>query len=391
MFAFVDETGNTGAHLLDEAQPTFMTAALLTRSDFDSRFFSDVQAIARSAGADELHASILGVGRLEDLAEDLLKVIRKAGPAFAVARVEKRYVVATKVFDTLFDAFENKAVPWHAYNIPALRMPLVFKVAYLLDDVAANVFIDALMDHNDQRAWSKMADFCRLLLPRVEDIPDVRSREIIGDALAWITENPEALHFVHSDKVGRKSHLPNIVGFGNLLAAIEKQSAFWGRKVETIRHDRQHEFGPALQFWHHMYSNARDDVVMHPFAGRMVLRRVFGSEFEISDAKSSAGIQVIDVILWLFARSQKTDLPPRCQAILDYVYRRGHLDDFSFATAEKLTAKSIREIESQPLSAKMIEDGKKLRREIEERRLAGMAEYAQAKRLLPSGHDRQSE
>jgi len=61
-----------------------------------------------------------------------------------------------------------------------------------------------------------------------------------------------------------------------------------------------------------MYSNARDDAVMHSFGSRMVLRRVFGSEFEISDAKGSAGIQVIDVILWLFARSHKTDLPPNC-------------------------------------------------------------------------------
>lgn len=390
MFAFIDETGNTGARLLDEAQPTFMTAALLTRSDFDSRFGQDVRAVARAAGADEIHAAVLGVGRLENLAEDLLRVIRKAGPAFAIARVEKRYVVATKVFDTLFDAYENKAVPWHAYNIPTLRMPLVFKVAYILDDVAAVAFIDALLDSNDQRAWSKMADFCRLILPRVHDIPDARSREIVTDALEWAAKNPEALQFVHSDKVGRKSHLPNIIGFGNLLAAIEKQSAHWGRQVEVIRHDRQHEFAAGLKFWHQMYSNARADVVEHPFGGRMVLRRVFGSTLEISDAKASAGIQIIDVILWLFARAQKTDLPPNCQAILDYVYSRGHLDDFSFSTAEAATTQSIFDIERRPLSAKMIEDGRKLRLDIEERRLAGMADFAQSKQLSAKGGAQES-
>lgn len=386
MFAYIDETGNTGAKLLDEAQPNFMTAALLTRSDFDVRFADDVRAIARALGADEIHAAVLGVGRLEDIARDLLKVIRKAGPAFAIARVEKRYVVATKVFDTLFDAFENKAVPWHAYNVPTLRMPLVFKVAYILDDVAAVAFIDALMDSNDQRARSKMADFCRLILPRVNDIPDARSREIVTNALEWAAENPEALQFVHSDKVGRKSHLPNIIGFGNLLAAIEKQSALWGRKVEVIRHDRQHEFAAGLTFWHQMYSNALADVVEHPFGGRMVLRRVFGSRLEISEAKASPGIQIIDVILWLFSRAQKTELPSNCQAILNYVYGRGHLDDFSFLTAEAATAQHILDMESRPLSADMIEDGRKLRLEIEERRLAGMAEYARSK-MLTAGDD----
>ncbi|MCW2392420.1 hypothetical protein M2336_000744 [Sphingobium sp. B1D7B] len=227
MFAYIDETGNTGARLLDEAQPLFMTAALLTRSDFDVRFANDIRAIAQVYGADEIHAAVLGIGRLESIAKDLLKVIRKAGPAFAIARVEKSYVVATKVFDTLFDSFENKAVPWHAYNMPALRMPLVFKIAYILDDRAAVAFIDALMEKNDQRAWSKMADFCRLILPRIVDIPDARSREIVTNALEWAAANPEALQFVHSDKVGRKSHLPNIIGFGNLLGAIEKQSGIW--------------------------------------------------------------------------------------------------------------------------------------------------------------------
>ena len=131
-----------------------------------------------------------------------------------------------------------------------------------------------------------------------------------------------------------------------------------------------------------MYSNARADVVEHPFGGRMVLRRVFGSSLEISDAKASVGIQIIDVILWLFSRAQKTDLPPNCQAILDYVYSRGHLDDFSFSTAEAAATQAILDVEGRPLSADMIEDGRKLRLEIEERRLAGMAEYAQSKGLI---------
>lgn len=379
MFAYIDETGNTGAKLLDEAQPQFMTAALLTRSDFDMRFAKEVNVIARSMGADEIHAAELGVGRLEEIANDLLKVIRKAGPAFAIARVEKRYVVATKVFDTLFDAYENKAVPWHAYNVPALRMPLVFKVAYILDDVAAVAFIDALMEKNDQRAWSKMADFCRIILPRVDDIPDARSREIVTDALSWAADNPEALQFVHSDKVGRRSHLPNIIGFGNLLAAIEKQSSTWVRAVEVIRHDRQHEFAAGIKFWHEMYSNARHDVIEHPFGGKMILRRVFGSRLEMSDAQASAGIQIIDVVLWLFARAQKSELPPNCQAILDYVYGHGHLDDFSFATAEAAATRLVLDAEARPLTAEMIEDGRKLRAEMEQRRLEGMADYAKCK------------
>lgn len=376
MFAYVDESGNTGAKLLDENQPVFVTAALLTRSDFDKRFGDQLRAVAKTAGVNEIHAAEMGVGGLEAIAPELLKVLRRAGPAFALARVEKRYVIATKVFDTLFDSFENKAVPWHAYNEPSLRMLLVFKVAYILDEPVAERFLEALMEPNDKKAWAQMADFCRDLIPRVTLIPDARSREIVGEALQWIVDNPEALHFVHSDKVGRKSHLPNLIGFGNLLNAIETRSAIWKRPVEVIRHDRQHEFAAGIRFWHDMYSNAKQDVVQMPFGGRMVLRRVFGSTLEISNAKDSPGIQMIDVILWLFARVQREDLPPACQAILDYVYDRGHLDDFSFAAAEERTQKLIDRVEAQPLPPGAMENAAKLRAEIEERRQAGMREYA---------------
>ncbi len=376
MYAYVDETGNTGARLLDEAQPLFITAALLTRSDFDLRFGDQMRGIAKAYSVDEIHAAEMGVGRLEEIGPDLLKVLRRAGPAIAIARVEKRYVIATKVFDTLFDAFENKAVPWHVYNIPPLRMVMVFKVAHILDEKTAEAFLAALMEPNDERARAKMAEFCRMLLPRVGLIPDARSREIVGEALQWAADNPEALQFVHSDKVGRRSHLPNIIGFGNLLNAIETRSEIWGRPVEVIRHDRQQEFAAAIKFWHEMYSNAREDVLEMPFGGRMVLRRVFGSSLEISNAKDSPGIQMIDVILWLFARAQRSELPPNCQAILDYAIGRGHLDDFSYATAMAATKRLVENIESEPLPPSAMEDSLKIRAEIEEHRHAGMQEYA---------------
>lgn len=179
MFAYIDETGNTGARMLDEAQPLFITAALMTRSDFDARFGAEVTAVAKAHGLDEIHAAELGVGRLETIAPEILRVLRKAGPAFAIARVEKRFVIAAKVFDTLFDAYENKAVPWHIYNMPPMRMAMVFKIAHILEDDIAVEFIDALLDANDARAQTKMAAFCNALKARAHLIPDARSRQVV--------------------------------------------------------------------------------------------------------------------------------------------------------------------------------------------------------------------
>jgi len=321
----------------------------------------------------------MGVGRIEDIAKDILRVVRKAGPAFALARVEKRYVVAAKVFDTLFDSYENKAVPWHVYNVPVLRITMVFKVAYIFEDGIVADFFDALLDKNADRASAKMAAFCRSLRARIDLIPDQRSKDIVGEALDWAAENPESLEFVHSSKVGRKGHLPNMVGFGNLLGGIEKQSAVWNRPVEWILHDRQQEFAAAIKFWHEIYANTRDDVLQVPFSGKMVLRKVFGSQLKMTSAQDSPGIQIIDVILWLFARSMKEDLPTNCQNLLNYVYSRAHQDDFSFANAGAAAEATIEQVNSAHITSDMMAQAKLVREQIEQRRLVGMEEYARAK------------
>lgn len=379
MYAYIDETGNTGSKLLDDDQPLFVTAALLTRSDFDRRFGEEVRAIATSIGETEIHASKLGVGRLDRIAPGVLRVVRKAGPAFFLARVEKRYVMACKIFDTIFDSHENKAVPWHIYNARPLRIMMVFRIASLVDDDIAEQFWDALMDKGSDRARAKMADFCLALAARLGMIPDERSREVLGQGLAWAAANPEALEFVHSGRMGRKGHLPNMVGFGNLLAGIERQSNIWARPVEVIKHDRQHEFASSIKFWHQMYSNARDDVVHLPL-GEMVLRKLFGGSLVISSAQESAGIEIVDVILWLVARALRGDqLPANCQALLNYVYGRAYQDDFSFSGVGAATEELIDSIDERPLTAGALDEARVLQLELEERRKMSMENYAREK------------
>ena len=48
------------------------------------------------------------------------------------------------------------------------------------------------------------------------------------------------------------------------------------------------------------------------------------------------GIQVSDVVLWLYGQFQKNKpLPPKCVAIVDYVRAHGWENDLSFAGVER--------------------------------------------------------
>ena len=107
LFAYVDESGNTGKNIFDSAQPDFFTAALVSQGDFDRHWGPRVRAVAKRIGATAIHANELGLGRLESVADDLLDILVDSRAHFFVSRVEKRYLLATKMFDVLFDSGEN--------------------------------------------------------------------------------------------------------------------------------------------------------------------------------------------------------------------------------------------------------------------------------------------
>lgn len=71
MFAYVDETGNTGKNIFDPDQPDFFTGALITKTNFDVLHGKTLQSISKRAGVAALHASVVGMGPVEKAAGDI--------------------------------------------------------------------------------------------------------------------------------------------------------------------------------------------------------------------------------------------------------------------------------------------------------------------------------
>ena len=99
LYAYVDETGNTGNNVFDEVQPDFVTAALITRGDFDESYTAATREIAKKIDVESLHGGEHGVGKLVLVADDLLSLLQRSKADFFFSRVEKRYLLATKVFE----------------------------------------------------------------------------------------------------------------------------------------------------------------------------------------------------------------------------------------------------------------------------------------------------
>lgn len=375
MYAFVDETGNTGSNVFDEAQPDFFTGALVTKANFDVLHNRTIRAICRRNGFDSLHASVLGFGPIEHAAPEILRLLKKVDARFFISRVEKRYLVATKLYDTFFDSGENPAASWVAYNIRPLKLILCFKVATLMTDEIAREFWAMLMARNEKQARAKIPGICDAILARVPLLKDQRSREVVTETLAWSRAHPEALDIFIAGRQAKNGHMPNMVAFVNLLDGLEQFSKKWNRPLKKIVHDRQSQFEGTLAEWHLMFSNASDEPIHRP-GETVVLQKVAGSTFEVSSSDSSAGIQVADLVLWLFRQFLAgKEIPEGSARILQYAFKKGYENDFSFRGVGDQIEKKYAEIMAADIPPEAMEAGQRMLAENENRRQELIALY----------------
>lgn len=375
LFAYVDESGNTGKNIFDTAQPDYYTAALVSRGDFDQNYGDRVRAIAAKVDATAIHANELGLGRLELIAGDLLQLLAKANATFFVSRVEKKYLLATKMFDTLFDSGENAAVPWHAYNLRPLKIIGAFKLAGILTEDIARDFWKCLLMAREADARAALPPICEELKDRLHILPDARSRELLGQGLDWIIAHPDCVQFATEQKIAKQGHFPNLVAFSNLLQGLQSMSQRLNKKIASIIHDEQNEFGRTLGSWHGLFSNASADVI--EWAGeRYSLQWAPGSRFLMKPDHESPGIQMADVALWLYGQWLKgKDLPENCERLLIFILANGWHNDFSFKGVEASLLDQFGEVLFGDMAEEKLEAGRALVKMSEERRLASMEQY----------------
>jgi hypothetical protein len=376
MYVYIDETGNTGGNLFDESQPDFLTAGLMSKSNFDLLNRGKIKKIAQQLNDSCIHANKVGKYKVNQIAPYLLKVFRDSNVRFLVARVEKKYLAVSKIIDTLFDSFENKAVPWHVYNFRPLRLLLVFKVGSILSEDDLRLFWGAIVKKNKDSAYEDFVLFLKELQPRVHTIPDDRSRVIISDAINWGIAHPESIYLHTSSKVARAGHRPNAAVFSMLLDGIDKQSKKWKRPVREIIHDRQSQFEKVLKEMHEIFSNAKHGIVRAPFEEPRSLRVVSGSKFMIESSENSPGIQCIDTVLWLYKKVLYDEgLLSDSKELMKHVFKYSSFFELSFRAAEASVTEQLKEINSEELSNEDYKKGQELLNEFEANRIEKMQSY----------------
>ena len=374
MYAYIDESGNTGSNLFDPEQPYFLTVAMSSPTDFDDVFRHRVGRIAHRAGVDHLHANEMGEDVVEVAAASLMELVEFSQVRLYFAAVNKPDVAALKFFDAIFDPGENRAAPFHSYSLTVLRFQMVKDFVGLLDVADTKLFWNAMTRPRSEQSVRDALSAIDSVLERVPEVDDPRSRVLIGDTLHWARGNIDNFSFWSSNIRSHYGQLPNVFTLPQLLNGISKAAKHWGTRIERIIHDQQSQFGRTLRAWHSAFARHDQELELHFGDTPIRLADLHGSRFEMVDSRVSPGLQVADLILWTFSRSlggkslgpNSTALVEMCFSPEDYYFMSlGSLMD----TLDLLSTALV----NRPITEDQILDGIALVRDFERRRQERLA------------------
>ncbi len=368
MFFYIDESGQTGPNLFDPDQPMLYYGVLSSSVDVDLLALECVQRLRARCGVERLHAAELGNGGLVKIIQDLAELQVQLDLSFDIYRVSKPDHSVISFFDQVFDQGLNPAVTWSGYWTP-VRFFLLFKLAELFDEDLAKRAWDARLELNDVRSNAALVAVCIELRNRSHKLSDARARQLISDALEWAEQNPSAICYNTKTKKDRLSVMPNIIGFQVAMFGIGARLRKSQREVSRIIVDQQSQFNGAQKTLAEFYvANRSVQFVVGPGLPEVNFQDIPSVALEFSSGKVSAGLELVDIYLWVFKRAlEGKKLAPEFRLLIQSQLRRGVIDEVSLRA---LASRWRRWLEELPApTAEQLEEGRELLSQDEERRL----------------------
>lgn len=282
-----------------------------------------------------MHASELGHKGLVEISKHLINIQKKYQLRFDIYRIAKADHAVICFFDQVFDSGMNPAMTWTGYWTP-LRYVLLIKMASLFDEDLARRAWKARIDSNNQSANKELVYICHALLSRLSDLPDARSRQVIGDSLRWAIKNPFDLRYNCKSKKEVLDITPNIIGFQAVIHGIASRLKT-PKSYASITVDQQSQFNKAQHRLAEFYSRNRNiDWVNGPGLPKMDLSKIPTAPIIFRSSKNSAGLELVDSYLWIFKRVlEEKEIAKELYPIVKSQLHRGKTDEISISAIAK--------------------------------------------------------
>ncbi len=374
LYAYSDETGNTGNNLFDADQPYFWTGTLISESDVDTEARSLHTHCLKITNQKELHGNALGLGGIEKIARKLTRFFIRNNLFFLFTRLEKRHLAATKFVDTLMDSGINKAVSNLHYGYRCMRLSLAVQLIQLLDEDDRRQFW-AVYESADAEGFLEILNRVRERLKcfRSHGIYHERTEELLMDAIDWALCFPEPL----LQQTHAELDSPNIVAFSCLVGMLHNHHQKTGARVGTFIHDEQNQFARFLKQSYGLlrgFTFPEDSAVS--FMTDIEKMPTFSCELQIASSSSCIGLQFADVTLWLVKRFMDSGgaIGGDSRDLALSVIRNGRISNFTLADMQQEVDSMWQELQNKELSDDQITKGQEILADVEKRRIDRMKE-----------------
>src|SRR5690606_11487712 len=319
----------------DRTQPDILYGMLSSKVNLDVLAEPHMRLLRQRLGVERLHATELGIGAISSIAPALLGLVHKYDIRFGLYRLVKAEYAVIQFFDQVFDQGLNPAVGWMTYWTP-LRYVMLLKVAYLFDDDLAQLAWAARTERQGAKSEQQLREVCTALLGRVERLPDQRSRELVTDTLNWAIANTPEIEYNANRKDMQLAISPNLIGFQFVLFGVVSRLKSARPKLQCLRVDQQQQFNGAQSELADFYAKATGQVFPLGLGlPELDLRGMPTQGPSFASSGSSAGLELVDLILWMFKRIQDCAQDPAISSLMRKLMRRGLYDELSLKAIEE--------------------------------------------------------
>lgn len=315
MFAFADETGNSGRNIFDENE-YFGLGAILATSDISMHADAALSPFLKEKSAERFHAHEWAEDVVAKLGHSVLDALEASGAwSFSLTEIHKPYMAPTKFVDVIFDAGENRAVPGNWYWDELNRHVLCLTIDSAMSRDTAKLFWNAFLS-DDFASIETCLNSIEAKLDKKATPPVVA--KVIAGAFDYARQTPTDFTLANTERRrGYQANTPNVVAFTHLFQAIHDFASKQSSPPERLVHDKQDEFRKTLAETYERFGN----IIWHdPMDGSFPdasLAKYELAQLEMPSSKDNPGLQATDLLLWVAQRSPRSEVLAALKARLE--------------------------------------------------------------------------
>lgn len=306
MYAYIDESGNSGGNLQDPSQPFFYHMVLLSNGDLDKE--KKFQELLSKYNIQEIHGS-RQKQFIESFAIDLLTILEKYDIHFLYHCTEKKIFAYIKLFEALFDSDENESANKQIYKNENLKFALInYFINTIPQNIAFDFFKNCSLEINKENALNSFTKICQDIVLCLKNGKNNRINSYIETVVCGALRDPIHLS-IYPEQGCKHYNLPNLFDWMNVLFRISQYAIRRKKTIDKIIHDEQYNFKEDLDKVYSMCLRLAKNNATLNFGNPETIDYKplpfdFNS-FEFKDSSHCYGIQTVDVCLYTLSHIEQ--------------------------------------------------------------------------------------